>query len=108
MDRRLEWIVWNGAFAAALYFGIVDQVGWVQYALIGFVWLMLAVSLWAIPEGSAARRIAPTAVPPICVMAFDFGVLAAMFLAHWYWTAFAYAATRGCFALIEARRTSRS
>jgi hypothetical protein len=107
MDRRLEWIVWNGAFAAALYFAIVDQVGWVQYAITAFVWLMLGISLWAIPEGSAARRIAPTAVPPICVMAFDLGVLAAMFLAHWFWTAFAFAATRGCLALIEARRTSR-
>lgn len=107
MDHRLEWIVSNGAFAAALYFAVVDQVAWIQYAVIAFVWLMLAVSVWAIPEGSAARRLAPAAVPPICVMAFDFGVLAAMFLAHWYWTAFAYATTRGCLALIEARRTSR-
>ena len=107
MDRRLEWIVRNGAFAAALYFAVVDHVAWIQYAVIAFVWLMLVISIWAIPGGSAARRLAPTLVPPICIMAFDLGVLGAMFLAHWYWTAFAYSVTCGCVALIQARRTSR-
>ena len=107
MDRRLDWIVWKGLFAAALYFAIIDQVGWVQYALSTVVWSMLIVSLWAAPQGSAVRWVAPTMVPQAYVMIFDLGVLAALFLAHWYWTVFAYAATCGCLALIESRRTSR-
>ena len=106
MDRRLDWIVWKGLFAAALYFAIIEQVGWVQYALSAFVWSMLIVSLWA-TQGSALRRVSPSTVPQAYVMTFDLGVLAAMFLAHWYWTVFAYAATCGCLALIESRRTSR-
>jgi hypothetical protein len=107
MDRRLDWIVWKGLFAAALYFAIVEQVGWVQYALSAIVWSMLIVSLWTAPQGSASRRIATISVPQVYVMIFDLGVIVAMFLAHWYWTAFAYAATCGCLALIQARRTSR-
>jgi hypothetical protein len=53
------------------------------------------------------RQSAPAAVSQVYVMVFDLGVLIAMFLAHWYWTAFAYAATCGCLALIEFRRTSK-
>ena len=56
MDRRLDWIVWKGLFAAALYFAVIEQVGWVQYALSAFVWSMLVVSLWAAPQGSALGR----------------------------------------------------
>lgn len=107
MDRRLDWIAWKGLFAAALYFAIIEQLGWVQYALSAFVWSMLVISLWSTPPGSALRQSPPAGVSQVYVMAFDLGVLVAMFLAHWYWTAFAYAATRGCLALIEARRTSR-
>jgi hypothetical protein len=107
MDRRLGWIVGNGAFAAALYLALAEQIAWVQYGLIAVVWWMLVKTLWVIPDGPASRRIAPVAVPPLCGMVFDLGVLAALFLAHWHWTAFAYAATCGCLALIDARRTSR-
>jgi hypothetical protein len=107
MDRRLEWIVGNGAFAAALYFALIDQVDWIQYGVIAAVWWMLVKTLWVIPGGSALRRTAPNAVPPLCSMVFDLGVLAGLFLAHWHWTAFAYAAACGCNALIDARRTSR-
>ncbi len=107
MDRRWEWIVGNGAFAAALYFALVAQADWVQYGLIAAVWSMLLRTLWVLPDGSAARRVAPSAVPPPVSLVFDLGVLAALFLARWHWTAFAYAATCGCLALIDARRTSR-
>jgi UDP-N-acetylmuramyl pentapeptide phosphotransferase/UDP-N-acetylglucosamine-1-phosphate transferase len=107
MDRRLEWIVGNGAFAVALYFALVEQVDWIQVALIGVVWWLLLKTLWVIPDGAKVRRLAPAAVPPLGGMAFDLGVLAALFLAHWHWTAFAYAATCGCVALIDARRPSR-
>jgi hypothetical protein len=107
MDRRLDWIMWKGAFAAALYFAVVGQIPWVQYAPIAFVWWMLATSLQALLHGSASRRIDPPAFPQVSAMAFDLGVLASMFLAHWYWTACAYAAYCGCLALVQARATSK-
>ena len=115
MDRRLDWIMWKGAFAAALYIAVVGQVPWVQYALIAFVWWMLASTATALLPGSASRPIVPpvvpqlsaTAIPHVSAMVFDLGVLGSMFLAHWYWTACAYAAYCGCLALVQARSTSK-
>ena len=107
MDRRLDWIIWKGAFAGALYFAIVVQVSWVQYGLIAFVWAMLATSVLPLLSGSALRRIDPPTAPPLSAVVFDLGVLASMFLAHWYWTACAYAAYCGCLALVQARATSK-
>ena len=106
MDRRLGWIVWKGSFAVALYCAVVEQAQWVQYALIAFVWYMLVTLLSALLGGSAPRRIEDPPVLFISAMTFDLGVLTALFLAHWYWTAFAYAASCGCVALMEIRRTS--
>jgi hypothetical protein len=115
MDRRLDWIMWKGTFAVALYIAVVGQVPWVQYALIAFVWWMLASTATALLPGSASRRIIRPAVPQVTAaaiphvssMVFDLGVLASMFLAHWYWTACAYAAYCGCLALVQARATSK-
>jgi hypothetical protein len=115
MDRRLDWIMWKGAFAAALYFAVVAQLPWAQYALIAFVWWMLASTVTALLPGSASRRIVPpaapqwtaAAIPQVSAMAFDLGVLASMFLAHWYWTACAYAAYCGCLVLVQVRSTSK-
>ncbi len=107
MDRRLDWIVYKGALAVALYFAMVGQVAWLHYAVTGFVWWTLFVNVCGIPEGSASRTIAPIAVPQASAMAFDLSVLAALFLAHWYWTAFAYAISCGCLAIVQARATSK-
>src|SRR5258706_16234693 len=106
MDRRLGWIVWKGAFAVALYCAVVEQAQWVQYALIAFVWYTLITLLSAMLGDPAARRVDGPPALLVSAMVFDLGVLAAMFLAHWYWTAFAYAASCGCVALMEGRRTS--
>ena len=107
MDRRIDWIVANGAFAAALYFGIVEQVDWLHYGLAAYVWWMLLSCVAALPKGSLVRGVASGGVSQLCVAAFDLGVLAAMFLAHWYWTAFAYAAYCGCSALVQSRSISK-
>src|SRR2546426_11898131 len=101
MDRRLDWIVWKGLFAAALYFALIEQVGWVQYALSAFVWSMLVISIWSTPPGSAVRQSAPAAVSPLHVMVFDLRGLVATFRAQSYWTAFPTAATCRVLALIE-------
>jgi len=106
MDRRFGWIVWKGALAIALYCAVVGQAQWIQYALIAFVWYMLFTLLSTLLDGDAPQRIEDPPVLLISGMTFDLGVLAAMFLAHWYWTAFAYAASCGCAALVQVRRTS--
>src|SRR2546429_8834039 len=94
MDRRLDWIAWKGLLAAALYFAVIEQVGWVQYALSAFVWSMLIVSLWATPQGSALRRVAPAMVPQADVLTLDLGGLAAVFLPPLFRDGFAFA--RAC------------
>jgi hypothetical protein len=107
IDHRFDWILWKGGFAAALYFAIVEGVDWIHYALLAFVCWMLVTSASALMEGSAPRRIQTPPVPQAYVMVFDLGVLASMFLARWYWTAFAYAASCGCLALIQSRAASK-
>jgi hypothetical protein len=105
MDRRIDWIMQKGALAVALYFAIAAGVGWLQYGIAAGVWSMLALTLWTVPA-AAGRRSVLAAVPPVATTAFDLAVLAALFLAHWYWTAFAFAAWCGCVAITQARRTS--
>jgi hypothetical protein len=105
MDRRIDWIMQKGALAVALYFAIVAGVGWLHYGIVASIWSMLALTVWTVPA-AASRRATSAAVPPIATMAFDLAILAALFLAHWYWTAFAYAAWCGCLAIMQARRTS--
>ncbi len=106
MDRRIEWIMQKGALAVALYFALAAGVGWLHYGIAAWVWSMLALTVWTVPATAASRRAGAAAVPPIAMTAFDLAVLAALFLAHWYWTAFAFAAWCGCLAIMQARRTS--
>jgi hypothetical protein len=105
MDRRIDWIMQKVALAVALYFAIVAGVAWLHYGITAWVWSMLALTVWTVP-GAAGRRAVSTPVPPLATTAFDLAVLASLFLAHWYWTAFAFAAWCGCLAITHARRTS--
>jgi hypothetical protein len=106
MDRRIDWIVQNGALAAALYLALVQQVGWLAYVIALFAWWSLGKALWTIPT-PVERRKPYVPVPDIAAMMFDVAVLASMFVAHWYWTAFAFAMSRGCAALVRARAASK-
>lgn len=107
MDRRLDWIVSNGVLAAALYFAVVLQVEWVQYAITAFAWSMLANCAAALLGDLRSRPILLPAIAHAQAMLFDLAVLAVMFAAHWYWTACAYAAMSGCVMLIRERTTSK-
>lgn len=107
MDQREAWIARNGALAVALYVAVGADAGWLQYAIAAFAWGTLAATLWTAPSGGA--RAMPLADPhPLATLVFDLAVLTAMFVAQWYWTVFAYAAARGCSALIRARLAGRS
>jgi len=107
MDRRQDWIFSNGVLAAGLYFATVGQVAWVQYAIVAFTWWSLANCGTALIGGPGARPLSLPTAPPLQAMLFDLGVLAVMFVAHWYWTAFAYAAMSGCAVLIRERTPSK-
>lgn len=107
MDRRLEWIASNGVLAAALYFAVVAQVHWVQYAITAFTWWLLASCVSALLGDLRARPLLLPMVPQAQAMIFDLAVLAVMFAAHWYWTACAYAAMSGCAVLIRERTISK-
>ncbi|MGH8798677.1 MAG: hypothetical protein ACREX7_00415 [Casimicrobiaceae bacterium] len=106
MDRRFDWIASNGMLAAALYFAIVAQVGWVHYAIAAFTWWTLANCVSVLLGGPARPAGLPTA-PHAPAMIFDLAVLAVMFAAHWYWTACAYAAMSGCAVLVRERATGK-
>ncbi|HSC98380.1 MAG TPA: hypothetical protein VLI21_05735 [Casimicrobiaceae bacterium] len=105
MDRRTDWIVRNGALAVALYFALVHQVSWLPYLIAVFAWSMLGITVWAI--SAPVRRLAFVPVSEAATMTFDLAVLGSMFVAHWYWTACAYAMARGCAAIIRARTPSK-
>ena len=107
MDRRIVWIVRNGALAMALYLAVVEHVGWLMYAIGAFAWWMLAKSAWAISDPASPPQLAPGAAPLTSALVFDLAVLASMFAAHWYWIAFAYALSCGCSAMVQARATSK-
>ena len=107
MDRRPDWLVLNGALAAALYFAIVVQIPSLQYAITAFAWWTLAGSLAALFGDPRSRPLALPAIGQVQSMVFELAVLAAMFAAHWYWTACAYAATCGCAALIRERAAGK-
>jgi hypothetical protein len=107
MDRRIVWIVRNGALALALYFAMVEHVGWLMYAIGAFAWWTLARAAWAISDPSSPPPPAPADAPLARAMVFDLAVLASMFVAHWYWIAFAYALSCGCSAMVQARATSK-
>lgn len=107
MDRRLDWIVRKGALATALYLAIVGGLDWLSYVIAAFVWWPLATNLWAVPIGSPWRSAGAAPLPPTAAMTFDLAALGSMFLAHWYWTAFAYAAGCGLALLVQARATSK-
>ncbi len=68
MDRRLDWIASNGVLAAGLYFAIVAQVGWAQYAITAFTWWMLANCATALIGGLGSR---PLSLPTVAAAAGD-------------------------------------
>lgn len=107
MDRQVGWIVRKGALAAALYLAIVAGVDWLFYAIVAAVWWPLLANLWSVPAFAPWRSTGPAPLPPTAAMAFDLAALCSMFLAQWYWTAFAYAAACGFALLVQARATSK-
>ena len=107
MDRRTVWIMRNGPLAVALYFAMVEHVCWLMHAISAFAWWSLAIAAWAMSAPSPLAAKPRAEAPPASTMAFDLAVLGAMFVGHLYWTAFAYALSCGCVALLASRAPSK-
>jgi len=108
MDRLTTRIVVSGAFALALYLAIGERVDFMALPVVGFVWTLFALHASALMSGGSSTYPASTARGQFPWMLFDLCVLAALFLAGWYLTAFAYAGSCGCAQMINARAASRS
>ncbi len=107
MDRLTIRILVSGAFALALYLAIGERIDFMAAPVIGFVWTLFALHASTLMTGGQSTY---PAIPPgshLKWMLFDIAALAALFLAGWYLTAFAYAASCGCAQLINARAASR-
>jgi hypothetical protein len=107
MDRLTTRIVVSGAFALALYLAIGERLEFMALPVIGFVWTLFALHASSLMTGAHSTYPASPPTAHFPWMLFDLGVLAALFLAGWYLTAFAYAASCGCAQLINARAASR-
>ncbi len=108
MDKQTKRIIVSAAFAVALYFSIGERIEFMALPVIGFVWTLFALHAATLSARISAVSRAITAGPHLPWIVFDIGVLAALFLSSWYWTAFAYAGSCGCAQLINARATSGS
>ena len=74
MDRRIVWIVRNGALALALYFAMVEHVGWLMYAIGTFAWWTLARAAWAVSDPTSPPQPAPADAPLASALVFDLAV----------------------------------
>lgn len=108
MDRRINWIARNGALALALYLASVEHLAGIAYGISAFAWWSFATTAWSAADPAPSKPSARLDVPLTSAMAFDLAVLGAMFIAHWYWTAFAYAMSCGFSAMVQARAISKS
>jgi hypothetical protein len=93
----------SGAFALVLYLAVGEQIEPLALPVVGFVWTLFALNAAALFSGGAARHPAASFAWTV----FDIAVLAALFLAGWFWTAFAYAGSCGCAQLAGARAAGR-
>jgi hypothetical protein len=107
MDKHSKRILVSGAFAAALYLSLGERVDFMMLPVVGFVWTMFVLHAAMLSTGGRATFPASRMGPAVPWMLFDIGVLAALFLSAWYWTAFAYAGSCGCAQLIESRAADR-
>ncbi len=108
MDKQTKRILVSGAFALALYLSIGERIELMALPVIGFVWTLFVLHATALSTGGRTTYTAAARDPHLPWMVFDIGVLAALFLSAWWWTAFAYAGSCGCAQLISARAAGRS
>jgi hypothetical protein len=87
--RVATWLLWNGALAACLWYGVGQGVGWAENVVIFLTWLYTILYVFA--SGNAESRAyvheRGRSVPEWLTTSFDLGV-ACFFAAHgWFFFA---------------------
>lgn len=90
--KQADWLLWNALFAVGLYFGVWLDVSLVGYAVVVFVWSMLACYLAVFYAGDK-KKVWANPVPTYIGLLFDVGVLVVLISRNWHLTATAYALT---------------
>lgn len=95
----------NCAFLIALFFAIFEEVIWLRYLVIVFVWLMLASYAAALLRNDLAEKLIGKmrASPSWPSNLFDLACFGVMLFAGWYLTATAYAISCACLAEAKHR-----
>jgi TPR repeat protein len=91
-------VVQNGLFALALYFSVFEDVVWLRYLTIAFIWFMLATYLAAVTSKDIDefRKRKHNQLPKWLKYTLDLTFFSVLMFAEWYLTAAAYAASCIC------------
>lgn len=97
MKRYAYWITINGLLAAALYFGMVEQVKGAQNIVVFYSWFIFLVAVLSLaPPVWKALAAKPESLPPqgwrVFDISCDVGVVIILVWVGWMWTAGAYLA----------------
>lgn len=103
--KQLEWLLWNALFSAGLYFGVWLDVAAAGYAVIAFVWLMLACYLLVLYTGNK-KTVRENPVPTSLGVLFDVAVMVVLISQNWYVTATAYALTAIVLGILHRNSTA--
>jgi hypothetical protein len=93
ISRRIKYVAINGAFAAALWFGIVEGVDGAANLAMAWAWFLAVVSLCVSDDAIAkTRNRFPTpAIPETINVAYDLAIIGFMFWHDWMVTGGSYA-----------------
>ena len=107
MSRLNIWILSNSAFAAALYLAIFEEIPWLRYVVITFIWFMLLAYTPALLSSDLVEKMRgkTSPVPMWVVHSLDLIFFSLMLLANWYITSAAYALS--CVIHTEVHRRLR-
>ena len=91
MARTTTWVVFNGVFAASLWYGQVEQVSGAWNVAVFIIWFSFVGSLCSVPETvRRAMQDKGPSVPVIVDALFDIAVVAFLvWFGHW-WLATTY------------------
>lgn len=86
----------NVLMIVGFYFAIIENIAWVQYLMIGFIWVMLAAYLAATFPKANRKKYHPNLRNKFYSFItdfFDVAVVAALIASQWYLMACAYGAS---------------
>jgi len=89
--RFHRWVLWNGAFAAALLLYLLWPQALLKWAIVAFIWYMLLAYSAVLLMGSDKPHTEPA--PPALGYAVDIAFVACLIYLGWYLTTGAFIAS---------------